>query len=62
MLAINANDRTATHIDAITYVKRVPNKRETEDAYARIVATLSIEQAEALGEDIELVRDFICSL
>lgn len=61
MLAIKAHNRTPAHIDAITYVKRVPSKRETEASYARIVATLSAAQAEALGEDIELVRDFICS-
>lgn len=43
------------------YVERVPNKREVEAAYPKIIAALTFEQCEALGSQIEIVENFIYS-
>jgi len=60
-LAIDPNNRTPVHLDAVAYVPRVPSRREAEAAYAKLLADLSFDQANALGAEIETVRDFICS-
>jgi len=57
----NSITREPTHVDPIPHVSRVPSKREANDAYARILATLTFHQADALESDIEIVRDFVWS-
>ena len=49
------------HADAVPYVKAVPNRREAESAYIKIITTLDWEQVDDLGDEISLLRDFIYS-
>lgn len=49
------------HADSIPYVKAVPNKREAESAYVKIITKLNFEQVDKLDDEISLLRDFIYS-
>ena len=50
-----------THADEVPYIKAVPNKRDAERAYTKIISLLSFEQVDDLGKEIEILRYFLCS-
>ena len=49
------------HAGEIPPVDAVPSKRSASAAYAKIVAYLSYGQADDLGDEIQVVRDFLWS-
>ena len=60
-MLIVQEDGTPKHIMPVPFVDRVPNKREVDAAYTRMVSMLTFEQCEKLADEIETVKDFICS-
>jgi hypothetical protein len=60
-MLIRTENGTVKHIDPVPYIRRVPSKREAEAAYAQIVAALPEQRANELGNQIEIVRDFLWS-
>ena len=60
-MLIVQEDGTPKHIMPVPYVERVPNKRQVEASFAGIVSSLTLEQCKKLADEIETVKDFICS-
>lgn len=60
-IIVHPQTREPSHVDPVIFINRVPSRRESEAAFAKIVAALDFSAADRLGEEIELLRGFICS-
>ena len=60
-MLIQTEGGTPKHINPVTYVDKVPSKRDAEAAYCRMLSALTYHQVDVLEADIEMVRSFLWS-